>query len=117
MKLLFTFFAFTFVFVSCKKDTPTVSNPSITVLQPRCENGTAVAIPFNVSLNGSVVTKIELYKVPSSKISQLTSADNGMYTLYDPIPCPKQSDNVMYYFVITKQDGSQIATKQFQVYF
>lgn len=103
---------------SCKKNTN--NTPSITTLIPRCEGGTvkSIAIPFNFKTNGTSVIKIELYKSPSTKISEINALSDGTYTLYHSnTTCPKQSDNIYYYFTITKGDNTTLSTTPFQVYF
>lgn len=126
MKPVFTLIAFiTLTFTACKKSNDTTQQPSgvpaISVLTPRCEGGTVhdVAIPFNLTHNGAVISKVELYRSPSTKVSELTSpTSDGMYTLYQTnTTCPVQSDNVTFYFVITKSDNTQITTTAFKVYF
>lgn len=109
---------------SCKKNNTKKESgvPELTTQAPRCEGGTikSVAFPFNISHNGAIIKSVELYKSPSTKISENTSVDyGGLYTLYHSqlAACPKQSDNAMYYFVITKSDDSKINTTPFQVYF
>lgn len=125
MKIVFTLMFAALTIISCKKKAndpqPQIGIPEISVLTPRCEGGTvkSVAIPFNLTHNGAVLSKVELYRSPSTKVSELTSpANDGMYTLYQTnTTCPVQSDNASYYFVITKSDNTQITTTAFPVYF
>lgn len=57
-------------------------------------------------------------KSPGIKISELTTPQTGMYTMYHVVTsCPISSDNAMYYFLITKDDNSIVATTQFKVSF
>lgn len=122
MRAMFTLIALALIsLTSCKKndDTKPSGIPELTHLTPRCEGGTvkSIAFPFNYKSNGAEASKIELYKSPSTKITETDVSDDGMYTVYHVTPCPSQSDNAKYYFVIDKSDGSKITTPEFQVYF
>jgi hypothetical protein len=109
--------------VSCEKNDKKPSGiPEVTMLTPRCEGGTvkSIAFPFEVRNNGATIKSIELFKSPSIKISEnLNVSNDGTYTLYhsQQASCPQQSDNAMYYLVLTKGDDTKITTATKHVYF
>jgi hypothetical protein len=121
MKLLFVCLLSTLLFSGCKKDDQKqTGEPVVSLSTTKCTafgGGRNIEFVVNIETNGTALNKLELYK-SSTKITELTTPQSGVYTLYHTVSvCPVQSDNAMYHFVIIKQDGGQISTTPFQVAF
>lgn len=125
MKKLLLAYILIFSLASCTKQdvtqttqTSTSADNSISYSFAPGYSGSTVSIVFSVSVKDPNITKVELWKSPTTFKDEADNTIITSYKLYDR-QCdayPTYEQSMYYYFILTNKDGSKSNTTPFQVY-